>query len=681
MQYIFTSWKQFVFGCCIFFSLFAGLSFWYVRQQHIRESEQFKIHAQILSHDLWALNRFGIQSYLQLAARTNHFKKLVVTLEDDTPFFQISSPPLSGTDNLLFSLHLLPVNIFSTDIFSHGKKIGSLTGEHYSHIFYTLINIFLVLLLIVLITIVGFNFLHNHQILEQLVRDRTQKYRESERRFQDLVNLLPEIIAETDTQGNLTYANKMFFKQFKIPNSELHGSNFLEYIIPEQREHGRKVFSTLLQGKKQDLEEFTAQARDGTMFPILIRSAPIFSDTVISGVRSIIIDITERCFLEEELRKAQRMEIIGMMAGGVAHDLNNILSGVINYPELILMKLPEGSELRQHVKAIKKSGLRASEVVADLLTVSRGITAEKSIANPNTLINEYLESPEFLHIQSLYPQLKWQTVLDPNLPNISCSPIHVKKCLMNLINNAAEASGDSGQITITTESIEIKSPGKGYPAPGSYTVVAVSDNAPGIAAEDLEHIFEPFYTKKNLGRSGTGLGLTVVSNTMRDHRGTVRVNSSKKGTTFLLYFPASSQDVSVARPTPGLEKFMGNGEKILVIDDNPQQRDIARQLLTSLNYVVAVVSSGEEAVAYLRTRFVHILLLDMLMPPGIDGLQTYQRILAIHPKQKAVIASGFSATRDVKKTVQLGAAAFIKKPYTLEQLGRIMYDALNTCNH
>ena len=638
------------------------------------------MHAQILSHDLWALNRFGVKSYLQLAARENHFRNLIVSLEDGTLFVQISSPPLSGSDKLLLSLHLLPINTFSTEIFSHGKKIGSLTGKQYSRIFYPLLNIFLVLLLIVLIAIVGFNLFQNHKILGQLVRDRTRKYRESERRFQDLVNLLPEMVAETDKRGNLTYANKMFFKQFKIPNSSLQGTNFLEYMIPQQRERGGKVFAALLQGKEHDLEEFTAQAQDGTMFPVLVRSAPILSDTGISGVRSIIIDITERCSLEEELRKAQRMEIIGMMAGGVAHDLNNILSGVINYPELILMKLPRNSELRRHVKAIKNSGLRASEVVADLLTVSRGITAEKSAANPNRLVNKYLQSPEFLKIRSLFPKLEWQTALDPDLPNISCSPVHVKKCLMNLINNAAEATRESGLITIRTESIRIKPQKSRHssPAPGKYAVVSVSDTAPGIAEQDLEHIFEPFYTKKNLGRSGTGLGLTVVWNTMQDHRGTVRVNSTKNGTIFLLYFPAGSQEVIAPRPTADVEKFMGNGEKILVIDDDPQQRDIARQLLTSLNYTVSVVSSGEEAVAYLRTRFVHLLLLDMLMPPGMNGLQTYKQILAIHPKQKAVIASGFSANSDVKKTLQLSAAAFIKKPYTLKQLGQIMYATLNT---
>ena len=678
MQYIFASWKQFVFGCCIFLSLFATLSCWYIRQHHVRESKQFEIHAQILSHDLWALNRFGVKSYLQLVARENHFKQLVVNLEDGTPFFRFSSPPLSGAGQLAYTLHLIPVNKFSTDIFSHDKRIGTLEGEHYSHIVYPLINIFFLLLLLFLIVLFVFNLFHNQKFLEQLVNERTRKYRESERRFHDLVNLLPEMVAETDTQGNLTYANETFLRQFKISNHALREINFLEYMIPEQRKQAQRIFADLIQGRKHNLEEFMAQSRDGTIFPVLVSAVPIYTNDVISGVRSIIIDITKRCSLEKQLRKAQKMEVIGMMAGGVAHDLNNILSGVINYPELIMLKLPKDSELRGHVKAIKNAGLRATAVVADLLTVSRGITAEKTVIHPNTIVREYLDSPEFRQIKSLFPNLNWQTILNPTVSNISCSPIHVKNCLMNLVNNAAEATRDNGQITITTESLQLKDKGRHQPSPGTYAVIRVTDTAPGISPQDLEHIFEPFYTKKNLGRSGTGLGLTVVWNTMLEHKGTVRVNSNENGTTFLLYFPASTQEVIPTQPTPSVKKFMGNGEKILVVDDNPQQRDIALQLLISLNYVVTAVSSGEEAVAYLRTRFVHILLLDMLMPPGINGLQTYKQILALHPKQKAVIASGFSANSDVKKTLRLGTAAFIKKPYTMKQLGQIMYDVLNT---
>jgi uncharacterized protein (TIGR02285 family) len=340
------------------------------------------------------------------------------------------------------------------------------------------------------------------------------------------------MVCETDVQGNITYANKLALKQLNIAEAAIPGSSLFSYIAPEQRERVRKNFADVTRGQKQKLEECTARAGNGTTFPVLIRSAPIYEGNDVTGVRSVIIDISERHSLEEQLRRAQRMEVIGLMAGGVAHDLNNILSGVINYPELILQNLPDNSKLSDQVKAIKKSGLRAAEVVADLLTVARGVAAARVVAHPNALITEYLESPEFHQLQSLYPGISWQTELDPAVANIACSPTHVTKSIMNLITNAAEAvPATSGQVTISTTSLQ---PGefKAQSAmnnTGSWTAISIRDNGPGIALKDQEHIFEPFYTKKVMGKSGTGLGLTVVWNTMLDHAGEVRVNSEIKG--------------------------------------------------------------------------------------------------------------------------------------------------------
>lgn len=678
MKFIFKSWKQFVCGCFVFFVIFSLVSFGYVQQKNIGDSIQFNNHAALITHDLWALSPSGVKSYLQLALQANHYKHLTVILEGGTPFLQVTSPPLSGLDSLLQSLHLLPVKKLSTDIIYQDQLIGSLRGEQYVRVIYPLLNIFIFLLLFMLVTLFVLNLFYNRKLLEQQVFERTKKYRESERRFHDLVNLLPEMVCETNAQGNLTYANEIALKQFEISNSAIPGNSFFNCIVPDQRGRARKNFADIARGREQKLEEFTACAGDGTTFPVLIRSAPIYEGNDVTGVRSVIIDITERYFLEEKLRRAQRMEVIGLMAGGVAHDLNNILSGVINYPELILNKLPDDSELRGLVKAVKKTGLRAAEVVTDLLTVSRGVAAAKIVAHPNAMITEYMESPEFLQMQSLYPDISWQTELDPAVANIFCSATHVKKSIMNLITNAAEAIPGSGQVTIST-AVRLAGGAEEQDEvikKRTWAMISIRDTGPGIAHKDLDHIFEPFYTKKMMGRSGTGLGLTVVLNTIQDHNGEIRVNSDENGTTFSLYFPTTDQKIKQTTPAGDLKAVMGKGEKILVIDDNPQQQDIALQLLTSLGYKVTVVSSGEEAVDYLRTHFVHLLLLDMLMPPGMNGLQTYKQILVIHPKQKAVIASGFSESKDVRETLELGAACFIKKPYVMEQLGRRVYAAL-----
>jgi CheY-like chemotaxis protein len=200
----------------------------------------------------------------------------------------------------------------------------------------------------------------------------------------------------------------------------------------------------------------------------------------------------------------------------------------------------------------------------------------------------------------------------------------------------------------------------------------------GIPAENREKIFEPFYTKKTMGRSGTGLGLAIVWGTVKDYNGYIDVQTEVgEGTTFTLYFPATRDELIAQQQTAPIEQYMGKGESVLVVDDIADQRDIAAGLLTRLGYQVHVVSSGEEAVEYLKRNKADILVLDMIMPPGIDGLETYQRVLEINPKQKAIIASGFSETERVREAQKLGAGAYVKKPYVMEKIGMAIRDELN----
>ncbi|MBU1640822.1 MAG: ABC transporter substrate-binding protein [Proteobacteria bacterium] len=379
----------------------------------------------------------------------------------------------------------------------------------------------------------------------------------------------------------------------------------------------------------------------------------------------------ERITIQDSLHRMQKMEAIGLMASGVAHDLNNILSGIVSYPELILMQLPADSPFRKSITEIQKSGQRAAAVVADLLTVARGVASVRAPHNINDLLQEYLDSPECRQLKMEYGNVICSTCLDPDLANIACSPVHVKKCLMNLITNAAEAIKGEGCVDLSTRN-EVVLGDKGCPglAPGEYVVVRVADTGPGISEKDQEHIFEPFYTRKVMGRSGTGLGLAVVWNTMQDHNGAIDLQSSAAGTIFDLYFPVCHDDVVVKGEADSPEKLEGEGQTILVIDDEPQQRDIASQMLASLGYKVQAVSSGEEAVAYMKDHKVDLLLLDMIMAPGMNGRETYEEIIKSHPGQKAVICSGFSRNEEVEKAHELGAGGFLKKPYARSQLGR-----------
>ena len=378
----------------------------------------------------------------------------------------------------------------------------------------------------------------------------------------------------------------------------------------------------------------------------------------------------EQIRLERKLSQAQKMEAIGLMAGGVAHDLNNILSGVVSYPDILLLELPGDSKIRRAIKAIQESGIRAAEVVADLLTVARGVATEKQVANLNQLAMEYLESPEGEIFRGRYPDVELRTHFAAGIPAISCSPIHVKKCLMNLLSNAAEAVTTTGTIEVTTEYrvVEKAMATELDLQPGEYVTLTVVDDGAGIPKQDLDHIFEPFFTKKKIGRSGTGLGLAVVWNTVQDHNGAITVESSFDGTTFTIFFPLVHGEVREEQEEVLLDEITGQGS-ILVVDDNPQQLEIADVLLTKLGYRVDTVVSGEEALEFVQKRPVDLILLDMLMHPGMNGYTTYKEISRVNPGQKAIIVSGYSENSDVLKAKQIGVGDFISKPFSIDQLG------------
>ena len=294
------------------------------------------------------------------------------------------------------------------------------------------------------------------------------------------------------------------------------------------------------------------------------------------------------------------------------------------------------------------------------------------MVNLNDVIAEYLKSPEHEKLQSYHSGVHIETHLDKDALNISGSSTHLSKTVMNLVSNAAEAMPEGGKLIVSTENRYIDRPVRGYDdvKGGDYVVLSISDTGTGISPDDIGKIFEPFYTKKKMGRSGTGLGMAVVWGTVKDHNGYIDVQSTEgKGTTFALYFPVTREKLPEDDLHLAIESYSGNGESVLIIDDVEEQRQIASGMLEELGYSVVSVSSGEEAVEYLKTNKIDLLLLDMIMDPGMDGLDTYKKILDIHPVQKAIIASGFSETARVKETLTLGAGAYIRKPYLLEKIG------------
>jgi len=311
-------------------------------------------------------------------------------------------------------------------------------------------------------------------------------------------------------------------------------------------------------------------------------------------------------------------------------------------------------------------------------TLARGVATSKEPLNINDLIKDYLNSAEFEKLKQFHPSVTVTTNLDPELFNLRGSRVHLRKVIMNLISNASEAIEGKGNIIISTMSRYADRLLKGYDDinTGEYIVLSVSDDGSGIPLDDLEKIFDPFYSKKVMGRSGTGLGLSVVWNVVQDHEGHIDVISDERGSTFELYFPITRDEMADRPSVLSVNDLKGDGELILVVDDVESQREISSKMLDTLGYEAFAVSSGEEAIEYLKGHKADLILLDMIMDPGINGRETYKEIIKIHPNQKAIIVSGFSETEEVKETQKLGAGQYVKKPLTLEKIGMAIKEEL-----
>jgi len=406
------------------------------------------------------------------------------------------------------------------------------------------------------------------------------------------------------------------------------------------------------------------------------------------GLLGVTRDITqkrqallEKAELQQKLERARKMEALGLLAGGVAHDLNNILAGIVSYPSLMLMKIPPDSPIRGNLEKMQASGEKAAEIVQDLLTLARRGVTTREVLDINQVVRDHLKSAEYLHMRAENAGVRIISELAPDLLPIEGSPLHLKKALMNLIANAFEAQPGGGTITIRTQNRYIDKPLKGYQdiEKGEFVVLRVADEGPGMAPDEIERIFEPFYTRKKMGRSGTGLGMAVVWGTIQDHQGYIHVKSAPgKGTRFDLYFPVTRRGTLPASAMPPSSALGGSGQTVLVVDDDPDQQTIALEILKTLHYRGSAVASGEAALEYLNDRKVDLLLLDMIMPQGMDGLETYQKVLKQHPRQKALVVSGFSETERVQETLRLGAGSFIRKPYSVENLALAIQKALST---
>lgn len=432
-----------------------------------------------------------------------------------------------------------------------------------------------------------------------------------------------------------------------------------------------------------------------------IESSDAFLGSILKAVSHHRLRVQNKA-LQERLGRAEKVESLANIAGGVAHDLNNIISPMVALPDVIISELEDFSAksgvdvemIKEDLALMKASGIRAATVVRDLMTSSRRLNVDHRVLDLNKLISNCVESQEVREIKVGCPSIEIEMSLTEDPCIIMASDAHVSRAVSNLIRNGTEAMDESitgvksrgSTLKISTRHTSIAQPIMGFDVieEGDYAVVTVSDLGMGMSKDVLPRIIEPFFSmKKESSRSGSGLGLAVVNGIMKDHSGFLDIKTEEgAGTSFDLYFPFSNE--SVSRVTAKVAACGGN-ENILVVDDEPAQRIVAGRMLRKLGYSVDVVNNGHEAIDILAKKSAKskngddpydLVILDMIMEEDFDGLEVLKEIRKQYADLKAVVASGFAPTGRVQAAISLGAK-WLAKPYRLDELATAMREQLD----
>jgi two-component system cell cycle sensor histidine kinase/response regulator CckA len=509
-----------------------------------------------------------------------------------------------------------------------------------------------------------------------LVRDITERKRAEEallrekEKFRVLVEESPYGVAIIGKQGDYTYINPKFFDIFGYTIEEIPtGRDWFDKAYPDQ-EYRNQAISTWINDLKAAAPGetrpriFNATCKDGSVRKIEFRAM-----TMDTGDQFVIYeDIAERERLEEQLKLAQKMEALGTLAGGIAHNFNNLLTGIMGNTSLVLLDTEPTHPHYGRLKSIEKLVEGGSKLTKQLLGYARKGFYEVKPISVNRIVQETCDA-----FETTKREISVHRELAEDLSGIKADQGQIEQVLWNLYINAADAMPDGGDLFVKTmNATEKDMVAKPYnPKPGNYVLIRIRDTGVGMDQKTMERIFDPFFTTKGLG-TGTGLGLASVYGIIKAHRGYIDVKSREgEGSTFDLYLPGS--EIKGKEIPEGAGHIVIGNETILLVDDEPMILQVGCAVLQKLGYTVFKAEGGREALEVYKEKgdSIDLVILDMLMP-DMGGSETYDRLKDINPTVKVLLSSGYSVDGQATEILNRGCDAFIQKPFSIRELsGRI----------
>ena len=523
------------------------------------------------------------------------------------------------------------------------------------------------------------NYLGIQQDLTEL-RRATDAVAASEQRQRMLFETLDLIVLGLDADGRVDYVNPFFERLTGWTAAEARGADWIHTFLPEAvRPTIQTTFRELI---AHDLHSHYTNA-------ILTKAGAqrliSWNNTVVrdgqgraTGTLSIGEDVTERVNLERQLQQAQKMEAVGQLAGGVAHDFNNVLTAITGYAEFLRMDLPPSDPKLADVDEIQNAVKRAGALTRQLLAFSRQQVLQPVVLNPNDVVHGI----EKMLRRLIGENFDLATALDPSAGQVKADPGQIEQVLLNLVVNARDAMPEGGRITIATvraqiDEVAAAAQGKAL-APGDYVVLSVSDNGVGMSSEVRLRIFEPFFTTKPSGK-GSGLGLATVYGIVTQSGGHITVYSEPGfGSTFKVYLPFVAPASTHAAEAASIERPREGSETVLIAEDDEAVRALATEILQRYGYTVLAARNGEEAL-FLAERFeglIQLVVTDVVMT-GMDGPTLVERLRARHPALRVLFTSGYTGEAVQRRGVLASGAPFLEKPFTAAGLARKVRDALD----
>jgi two-component system, cell cycle sensor histidine kinase and response regulator CckA len=512
-----------------------------------------------------------------------------------------------------------------------------------------------------------------------VTRDITKRKQQEEkiREQAALLDVATDAILVKDIQNQILYWNKSAQRLYGWTTEEALQKNASVLLYKETSRFVQDAFLTVL-SKGEWQGELNQITKDGKEIITESRWTLVKDENQQpKSILTVNTEITQKKQLEAQLLRSQRLESIGTLAGGIAHDLNNVLAPILMSVQLLQMKLKD-EQHQQILKTLEANVKRGANLVKQVLSFARGIEGKRTIVNIRQLIYEI----EQIIIETFPKSIICQINIPDNLWHVWGDTTQLHQVLMNLVVNARDAILDSGRLTISAENLVID---EHYAQMnidaqvGSYIAITVADTGIGMSPKIQERIFEPFFTTKDVGK-GTGLGLSTVLGIIKNHNGFVNVCSEvNKGTQFQIYLPAYTNS-EIFTPSLEIEPFNGSGELILVVDDEAPIREITRSSLEIYNYRVLTASDGVEALSIYaqHKQEICLVLLDMMMPT-MDGLVTIRTLQKINPMVKIIAISGLISNQKMTEAAGLGVKAFLSKPCTAKELLQKISSVKNGC--